>query len=266
MLRGIRLKRPVVTYANVTSTLALVVALGGGAYAATSLTAADGTIKGCVVKRGKTKGAVRVVAPKARCRRGEQTITWNKTGGPGAPGPQGSAGSSGPQGPAGPQGERGAAGSDAGFAGAPASGDLEGTYPGPEIRGGAVGGPEVANNSLTGDDIAEGQLGRVPDSEAVDGVSSESLAQVQTSMTSPTLQAGFLRTTGVRLGSETGASPPAYPSGSSGMVVRRVVSEDVTDDTVVARTDALLLQRDDTAGGLKIENTGGIGDRVACSA
>jgi hypothetical protein len=244
--------RPVVTYANVTSTLALVVALGGGAYAATSLTAADGTIKGCVAKRGKSKGVVRVVAPKARCRRGEQTITWNKNGDPG------------PQGPAGAQGERGTAGSDAGFAGAPASGDLEGTYPGPQIRGGAVGGSEVAPDSLTGDDVAESQLGRVPDADAVDGISSESLARVQNNMTSPTLQAGFLRTSGVRLGSEAAASPPAYPADSPGLVVRRVVSDDTTDGAIIARTDALELQRDGTTGGFEIQNTGSIGDRIAC--
>jgi hypothetical protein len=264
LLGCVRGKLPAISYANVTATLALIVALSGGAYAATSLSGADGTIKGCVAKRGKAKGALRVVSTKARCRRGEQTITWNKSGGPGvagAPGPQG------PQGPAGgqgPPGERGAAGSDANFAGAPASGDLEGTYPGPQIRGGAVGGPEVAPDSLTGDDIAESQLGRVPEADAVDGISSESLAQVQTNMTSPSLQAGFLRTSGVRLGSETIASPPAYPAGSPGLVVRRVVSDDVTSGTVVARTDTLALERDGTAGGLRIRSTAPLGERVSC--
>jgi hypothetical protein len=104
----------------------------------------------------------------------------------------------------------------------------------------------------------------VPDADAVDGISSESLAQVQTSMTSPALQAGFLRTSGVRLGSEAGASPPAYPAGSPGLVVRRVVSDDVTAGTDVARTDTLELERDGTAGGLRIRSTAPLGERVSC--
>jgi hypothetical protein len=117
---------------------------------------------------------------------------------------------------------------------------------------------------MTGDDVAESQLGRVPDADAVDGISSEGLARVQTSMASPSLQTGFLRSSGVRLGSEAGASAPAYPSGSSGLVVRRVVSEDLTAGTDVARTDTLELERDGTTAGLRIRNTGPLGERIAC--
>src|SRR5215471_14356455 len=73
MLRGIRSR---LTYANVTATIALFVALGGGAYAATSLVGGIGVIHGCVAGNGSL---VLVKAGK-RCSKGKAAIAWNQRG------------------------------------------------------------------------------------------------------------------------------------------------------------------------------------------
>ena len=99
---------------NVVAYLALFVALGGtGAFAASSIVGADGQIHGCYATKGKSKGSLRVVSAKARCRRGERKIAWQQqgddgpagpagaAGAPGAPGPRGETGPTGPQGPTG---------------------------------------------------------------------------------------------------------------------------------------------------------------------
>ncbi|MDX6684838.1 MAG: hypothetical protein QOF86_966 [Baekduia sp.] len=103
------------TYANVIASVALFLALGGGAYAAVAtIPSADGTIHGCYATSG---GGLRVVAAGHACTKHEKTLAWNEkgpagargaTGATGAAGPQGTAG---PQGPAGPEGPAGAAGS-----------------------------------------------------------------------------------------------------------------------------------------------------------
>jgi hypothetical protein len=57
----------------------------------------------------------------------------------------------------------------------------------------------------------------------------------------------------LRLGSETNtASGPFYPSGSPGLVIRRIASTISTNGTLVARTDQLQLQRDGTVSGLQM--------------
>ncbi len=71
--------RPRLTYANVVASLALFVALGGGAYAA-GLVGKNGKIKSCVAK---ANGALRVVRPNAACDKSERTLTWNQRGRPG---------------------------------------------------------------------------------------------------------------------------------------------------------------------------------------
>jgi len=87
------------SYANVTSTLALVLAVGGGtAYAASSGgSASPGTLKLCAAKK---TGDLRL-ASGGGCKAGEQALSVD---GRGTPGPVG------PAGPGGPQGERGATG------------------------------------------------------------------------------------------------------------------------------------------------------------
>jgi hypothetical protein len=71
---------------NFVAYIALCVALGGtGAFAATSMVAPDGKLNGCVTKKGKGKGTLRVVASGRRCRRSERAIAWNQRGPQGSP-------------------------------------------------------------------------------------------------------------------------------------------------------------------------------------
>jgi hypothetical protein len=94
--------RSKITYANVIATLALFLALGGGAFAATSLIGSDGKIRGCVSKTRQ----LTVVKPGKKCAKGTTAIAWNQKGNKGDPGPSTGA----------------------------ASGDLQGNYPGPTLR------------------------------------------------------------------------------------------------------------------------------------
>lgn len=121
------------SYANVTATLALFLALSGGAYALSagpiggaarsSVIDRLGRFHGCFATRGHAQGTLRVVAPGRRCRRGERAIAWNQTGRTGATGATGPAGR---------------AGSDAVLAGVAAGGALTGRYPSPALADGAV--------------------------------------------------------------------------------------------------------------------------------
>jgi len=89
-------RRPILTYSNVVSSLALFAALGGSTWAATSrLVSSSGTINGCVSSRG----TLTIVKPGRRCPRHTTPISFSQRGPAGAPGPQGPPGQSGPQGP-----------------------------------------------------------------------------------------------------------------------------------------------------------------------
>jgi hypothetical protein len=84
-----------VSFANVTAVLALVVALGGTAYAVKGIPGKNGVFHACVAKRG---GAVRIVKAGSRCRRvhpAERVVHWSQRGPVGATGPQGVAGAAG---------------------------------------------------------------------------------------------------------------------------------------------------------------------------
>jgi hypothetical protein len=94
------------SYANVASTLALVFAMGGGAYAAIS-PLHNGVIHTCYRKSG---GELRVVRAGARCGRRERALAFEQRGpvGPrGAPGAQGSTGKTGATGKTGRTGPSG---------------------------------------------------------------------------------------------------------------------------------------------------------------
>lgn len=93
--------RPKLSYANVISTVALILAVGGGtAYAASSGGSSAPALKLCAAKK---TGALRL-APGGGCKAGEQALSVD---GRGVPGPSGS---TGPQGERGTAGERGAQG------------------------------------------------------------------------------------------------------------------------------------------------------------
>jgi Collagen triple helix repeat (20 copies) len=105
------------TYSNAIATLALFIALGGGAYAASGgLVSPSGFVQECVKSRG---GVPHVVRSHARCGHGSiplflatpGAVTLRGPRGPrGATGPRGHTGHTGPQGPAGPVGPAGATG------------------------------------------------------------------------------------------------------------------------------------------------------------
>jgi hypothetical protein len=145
--------RPRLTYANVVSTVALLLVLGGGAIGFASIPASDGTVTACA---DRTTGAVRLIDTAAggkhnKCTTRERRVKWSQKGPQGAGGPQGPNGANGANGA---NGLDGRPGSDAQFNGAAAGGDLAGTYPAPQIGGGAVAGAEVADHSLRSSDIA----------------------------------------------------------------------------------------------------------------
>lgn len=106
--RSLESIRPRVTYANVMATLAVFVALGGGAYAATSgggFTSSSGVITGCVPRKG---GTLKVVKLGKKCPKGTVALAFNHSGVPGATGIPGQTGSAGPAGATGATGATGA--------------------------------------------------------------------------------------------------------------------------------------------------------------
>jgi hypothetical protein len=106
-----------ITYANVTASLALFIALGGGAYAVAGnpFVGRKGKVSVCVQEGDRT---LRAVKPGAKCAAGEVALTLNqrgkrgKRGLPGAIGATGAAGAAGARGLQGPAGAAGTPGAD----------------------------------------------------------------------------------------------------------------------------------------------------------
>lgn len=139
--------RPHLSYANVMATIAVFIAIGGGALAATSFIGSDGKIHGCVSKKGR----LTVLKPGKKCTKGQTAIAWNQRGPAGQNGQNGLPGQNGAQGG---KGDQGPPGSDAQFNGAAAGNDLTGTYPNPSLALNAVTSAKVQDGSLTLADTA----------------------------------------------------------------------------------------------------------------
>jgi hypothetical protein len=95
-----------VSYANVAATLALVLAMSGGALAASGGFSSGGTLKACA----NEEGVIRLLKAGKSCKKGQKAVSWNEVGPAGAKGAAGSAGSAGPTGATGPAGAKGADG------------------------------------------------------------------------------------------------------------------------------------------------------------
>lgn len=143
------MRRPRLTYANVMASIAVFLALGGGAYAASSLVGSNGILHGCYAKRN---GALRLVPPGRRCSGRELAVTLDAIGpagpkGPGgAKGKRGSTGATGAVGPAGPAGPTGPAGPQGpgatSFAASMAQGAL------PKVLAAPAGAPRLSGECL----------------------------------------------------------------------------------------------------------------------
>jgi hypothetical protein len=96
--------------------VALVAALGGGAYAA--IPGPDGQISACYQKAGLAKGKARVVDHNEACTPQENRVAWSQRGpkgDPGIQGPKGDLGGPGPKGDTGAQGPAGVVGAHSVF-------------------------------------------------------------------------------------------------------------------------------------------------------
>ncbi len=110
-----------VSYANVAATLALVLAMSGGAVAATGGFASGGTLRACANEEGRLK----LLKSGEHCRRGTKSVSWNQTGPAGAPGVKGAIGASGPAGATGAQGGQGRQGTALAYAHVTAGASLD---------------------------------------------------------------------------------------------------------------------------------------------
>jgi hypothetical protein len=149
--------------------------------------------------------------------------------------------------------------------------DVNGTVTATSFAGGGSGLTSLNAANLSGP-VPSASLTSLPAANLTGSVPSAALTSVpaasltgtvndaQLSSNVPLLNAGQnsfagdVRVNGMlRLGSETNtASGPSYPSGSTGLILRRISSTDSTTGKLVACTDAVQLQRDGSPAGLQI--------------
>jgi hypothetical protein len=94
------------SYANVMATVAVVFAMSGGAIAATGGFTSGGSLRACA----NEEGAIRLLKPGKKCKKGQTAVAWDQTGPAGAKGSTGAAGAAGAPGVAGAPGAKGAEG------------------------------------------------------------------------------------------------------------------------------------------------------------
>jgi hypothetical protein len=82
-----RIKRHL-SYANVAATLALVIAMSGGALAATGGFTSGGKLQACT----SSNGTLKLLQPGKKCKKGQKALAWNQTG---PAGPKGATGATG---------------------------------------------------------------------------------------------------------------------------------------------------------------------------
>ena len=185
------MSRPPLSYANVMSTIAVFLALGGGAWAVTGQTGATKkpvTVNACVKKAGKQKGQLRVVSAKAKCRKGERKLAWTSAPSTAAP----TTGATGPVGPAGPAGQAGAQGpqGEPGTEGEPGATGPAGS---PDTPGAILSKLSTVDGSGSGLDasLLDGHdssyflptTGKAADANELDGINSTGFARLSTTQT-----------------------------------------------------------------------------------
>lgn len=123
-----------------------------------------------------------------------------------------------------------------------------------QIKRNAVNSAKVKNRSLLASDFRAGQL---PAGSKGDKGDTGPRGETGTVDTSNFFTKGESDGRYLRRGSETGTTePPAYPVGSSGLVIRRIHADNPLDEVVVARVGNATFERRGSSVNFAIDNAG----------